>query len=151
MTLFSGVFGVLMIAAAAWPAGAVGLVLLAAAAAAVVAGLFLRQGCVLAVLLTVAGTALGHPAPLLAAVSGLAATGYLLTRYAADALTLTTPTAIGMLGFTVAGAAAATLPLQLTWVPLVAPAIMVVILIVTALPLVGEPVARPADEQEPAG
>ena len=47
--------------------------------------------------------------------------------------------------------AAATLPLQLTWVPLVAPAIRVVILIVTALPLVGEPVTRPADEQEPAG
>lgn len=149
--LFSSAFGVLMVAAAARPSGVWGLAALALAVAALVAGLFVRPAAVAAVLLTIAGMALGDPVPLLAAVSGLSAAAYLITRYADDAGTLTVPTVLGMVGFTVAGAAAGAVSLQLTWVPLVAPAIMTGILIMVAVPLVAEVFSAPAADREPPG
>jgi hypothetical protein len=146
--LFSSAFGVLMVAAAARPTGAWGLAALGLAVAALVAALFVRTAAVVAVLLTIAGMALGDPVPVLAAVSGLAAAAYLITRYADDAATLTVPTVAGMVGFTVAGAAAGAVSLQLTWVPLVAPAIMATILILVAAPLVAEVFSAPAADRD---
>lgn len=143
-SFFSGAAGALMVAAAARPVGPWALVALALAAGAVLAGVFVRQAAPAAVLLTVVGIALGDPGPLFAAVSGLSAAAYLVTRYAGDAVTLTTPTLLGMLGFTAAGVAATTVPVQLTWVPLMAPLIMAGILIVVVAPLVARAVARPA-------
>ena len=149
--LLSTAFGVLMVAAAARPAGLWGWAALAAALAAVLAGLFVRPASVVAVLLTVAGTALGDPVPLLAAVSGLAAAAYLISRYAEEAVTLTVPTVLGMVGFTVVVAAAAVVSVQLAWVPLVAPAIMAGILIMVSIPLFAEVFPAPARDPEPPG
>ncbi|MBU3750627.1 MAG: hypothetical protein FGM52_09265 [Mycobacterium sp.] len=144
--LFAGVFptcfGVLMVAAGVRPVAPWGLAAAALAGVAVLAGLFFRPASVVAVLVTVAGMALGDQIPVLAAVSGLSAAAYLLTRYGADAVTLTVPTALGMLGFTAAGVAATAIGFELTWAPLVAPAIMAAILIVVAAPLFAE---RPPD------
>lgn len=149
--LFSAAFGVLMVAAAARPAGSWGLALLVLTAGALLAAVFVRPAAVLAVLLTVAGMALAEPIPLLAAVSGLAAAAYLVSRFADDAATLTVPTVLGMVGFTLAGAAAAAVPVQITWVPLVTPLIMVGILILVAAPLVTDVMSGPASEHEPPG
>lgn len=148
---FSPAFGALMVAAAASPGDLRALVVLGLAAAAVVAGVFVRPASVAAVLLTIVGIALGDLAPLFAAVSGLAATAYLLARYSGDAMTLTTPSMVGMVGFTLVGAVATSVPVRLTWVPLLAPAIMAAILIVVVVPLIGQSFSRPGVKQEPPG
>ncbi len=149
--LSSGAFGVLMVAAAARPAGAWGAAVLALAVGALVAGLFVRPAAVVAVLSTVAGMALGDPVPLLAAVSGLSAAAYLISRYAGEAVTLTVPTALGMVGFTVAGAAAGAVSLDMAWAPLVAPAIMAGLLVLVVLPLLNEAFGGPAADHEQPG
>lgn len=149
--LFSPLFGVLMVAAAARPAGVAVMAALALAAVAVLAAVFIRRTAVAAVLLTIGAVALGGGEPLFVAVSGLSATAYLLTRYAGDAVTLTTPTLLGMLGFAVAGVAATAVPVRLTWVPLVAPAIMAAILIVAVVPFVAEVFSGPGHTAEPPG
>lgn len=151
LLFFSTALGVLMVAAAAGPAGPLGLAAVGLAGAAVLAGLFVRPAAVVAVLLAIAAMALGDPEPLLAAVSGLSATGYLLTRYADDAVTLTVPTVLGMVGFTVAGALASAVSLQVTWAPLVAPAVLAAILILVAAPLVAELFTGPTADRDPPG
>jgi hypothetical protein len=143
--LFSTAFGVLMVAAGVRPIGPWGL----AAMALAVAALFFRPASILAVLLTVAGMALGAPIPVLAAVSGLSAAAYLVSRYAERAVTLTVPTVLGMLGFTAAGVLATSVGLQLTWAPLVAPAIMAGILIVVVAPLFAERLIGPTPDHQP--
>lgn len=148
---FSLTFGLLMVAAAGRPFGIWGLVVVGLAVLAMLAGVFLRPVSVLAVLVTIAGMAAGDPVPLLAAVSGLSAAAYLLSRYAEDAVTLTVPTVIGMLGFTMAAVAASAVPVQMSWVPLVAPAIMTGILIVVVLPLVAGAFTGPSADREPPG
>lgn len=142
--LFSAAFGLLMVASAARPAGLWALGALALAAGAVLAGVVVRPAALAAVLLTIVGIAIGNPAPLFVAVSGLSAAAYLAARHAGDVVTLTVPTLVGMLGFTAAGVAATALQVQLTWVPLVAPVIMALILIVAVAPLVTRATARPA-------
>ena len=157
--LFSPAFGVLMVAAAVRPGNVWALAALGLAAAAVLAGVFDRRAAVAAVVFTVAGITLGDVVPVFAAVSGLSATAYLLARYSAQAVTLTTPTLLGMCGFAVAGAAVTTVPVRLTWVPLVAPAIMAAMLILAVAPLVAPHVsrglssgpARPGVTPEPPG
>lgn len=147
--LLSGAFGVLMVVAATGPAGAWALASSAAALAALLAGLFFRPAAVAAVLFTIAGIVLGDPVPVLAAVSGLSAAAYLISRYAEDAVTLTVPTVLGMVGFTVLGATAGAVSVRMTWLPLVAPAIMAAILILVVLPLVSEVFTAPAPDPEP--
>ncbi len=137
--VLSAAFGIVMVLIAGLDGGPVVLAVLAAAGAAVVAGLFDRRAAVVAVLLTIVALALGAPAPLYAAVSGLAAATYLLTGYA-DATgvnTLTVPTLVGLVGFTLAGVAATTITVKVTWVPLLAPAVMTAVLVVVAIPLLG--------------
>jgi hypothetical protein len=148
---FSGAFGALMVAAAAGPSGRWGLAVLALAAVAVVAGLFVRPVATAAVLLTVAAVGLSDPAPLLVVVSGLSASAYLLSRYADEALTFTSPTVAGMLGFAAAGAAATAVSVRMSWVPLVAPAIVATILMVVAAPLLADVISGPAADREPPG
>lgn len=147
--LFATAFGVLMVAAGVAPTAPWGLAAGALALTALLAGLFFRPASIVAVLLTIAGVAIGDPAPLLAAVSGLSAAAYLVSRYADGAVTLTVPTVLGMLGFTAAGVVAAVVPVQLTWVPLIAPAIMVGILIVVVAPLFAEVLPGPAADPPP--
>lgn len=116
-------FGVLMVAASGvqsghGPASVVGLLALVAVAV----GMVFRAAATLAVLLAVAAIAFTDPAPILAAVSGLAATLYLVLRHATGrVVTASAPTLVAALAFTIVGLAATAFPLQVPWLPLVAP------------------------------
>lgn len=151
----SAAFGAVMVLTAGLDGPPVVLAVLAAALAAVVAGLFDRRAAVAAVLLTVVALALGAPTPLFTAVSGLAAATSLLTGYAdvTGANTLTVPTVAALLGFTLAGLAATVVTTNLTWVPLLAPAVMTAVLVVVAIPLLGgnRTAAGPAGGDDQAG
>jgi hypothetical protein len=107
--------------------GSHGPVLVAAVSAlvAVVAGTLFRQVATLAVLLTVAVIALSDPAATLAAVSGLSAAIYLVLRHAAGRGAgldgVSGATLVAAVGFAFAGVVATAFPLQLPWLPLLAP------------------------------
>jgi hypothetical protein len=120
---FSTAFGFLMVSAAAVHARGPAAVASGLAVTAVLIGLWLRPAATVAVLLIAAALAVSGPPPVFAALSGLAATFYLLLRHAAGtgAPTTTRPTALAAVGFTVAGLAATAVPLQLPWLPLLAP------------------------------
>lgn len=155
-------FGILMVITAVRPSGPIGLAALGLSAVTLLAGLFIRQAAPAAVVVSVGAMALADPTPVFAAVSGLSAAAYLLLRYAvsdggpgSDAVTLTVPTAIGLIGFTAAGLAASVIGPQLAWVPLLAPLIAMAILILVALPLWADertgalPAPAPAPEASP--
>ena len=151
----SAAFGAVMVLTAAVDGGPVVLAILATAVVAVAAGLFDRRAAVIAVLLTAGALALGAPTPLFAAVSGMAATAYLLTGYAdgTGAVTLTVPSVAGLIGFTLAGLAATAVSSSVPWMPLLAPAVMTAVLIVVTIPLLaGERgMPGPAGDDDPAG
>ena len=148
-------FGAVMVLTAGIDAGRVSLAILAAAVAAVAAGLFDRRAALVAVLSTVVALAVGTPTPLFAAVSGMAATLYLLTGFAegTGATTLTGPSVAGLIGFTLAGLAATAITAKFTWVPLLAPVVMTAVLVLVAIPLfTGNRAAPgPARDDDPTG
>jgi hypothetical protein len=117
--------GLLMVAAVG--IGSHGPILLAAAsaAAAVTIAILFRPAATLAVLLTVGVIVLTSPPPSLAAVSGLAAAIYLVLRHAAGSGigldSVSGATLVSAAGFTLVGLAATAFPLQLPWLPLLAP------------------------------
>ncbi len=119
--LLAALFGVAMTAAAAVGAGTPGLAAAAVALIAVLAGLYLRAAATAAVLAAVCAVTLTEPHPMLAAASGVCATAYLVLTYA----TLTRPTAFGIIGFAAAGVLATTAPVELSWLPLLAPVAVV--------------------------
>ena len=106
-----------------------------AAAIAMGMGIALRQIATLAVLLTVFAIVLSDTSLLLAALSGLCAAGYLLCRYS-NAVIGSWPTLVGALGFTFAGLVATSFPLQLPWLPLVAPLAVLAIYVVATRPFI---------------
>jgi hypothetical protein len=124
-SILSAICGLLMVGAVG--IGSHGPVLVAAASAmvAVVAGTLFRPVATLAVLLTVVVIALSDPAATLAAVSGLSAAIYLVLRHAADSGagldSVSGATLVGAVGFAFAGVVATAFPLQLPWLPLLAP------------------------------
>jgi len=126
-----------MVFAAAGSGGIPGWIGSATALLAVAVGIFYRQSAVLAVLVTATGLVFTGASVMFAAASGLSATAYLVIRYAAPraggsgATTMTGPTAIGMVGFTLVAAAAAVIPWRLAWVPFLAPVLVFGILVVT--------------------
>ena len=125
----STAFGLVMVASAAVQADGPGLVAAVVAAAAVLVGTVFRPAATVAVLLTVAVIVLADAPPVLAATSGLCAAAYLVLRHTGA---VTSPTVLGAVGFTAAGLAAASLPFQLPWVPLLAPlAVLVLCVLVT--------------------
>jgi len=125
----STAFGLVMVASAAVQADGPGLVAAVVAAAAVLVGSVFRPAATIAVLATVAVIVLADAAPVLTATSGLCAAGYLVLRHTAA---VTSPTMLGAVGFTAVGLAAASLPIQLPWVPLLAPlAVLVLYVLVT--------------------
>jgi len=138
--LFSAVFAALMVVAAAWPAGQAGFAAVAPATLAVLVAVFSRPAAAVAVLLTVAAVALVDTPPLFAAASGLGAAAYLVTRHAADrgGVAITVPAATALVGFTVTGLIATTIPLRMTWAPLLAPAVVVAILVLVGAPLLSQ-------------
>lgn len=135
--IFAAAFGLLMVASAA--AAAHGFVAVwAAALLAVAAGTVFRPAATLAVLLVVTCILLSDPAVLSVAVCGLCAAGYLVCRYAvgpgALAVLGSPPTAVAAVGFTIAGLAATSFPLQLPWLPLAAPLGALVIYLLAVRP-----------------
>lgn len=148
-TAFSTGFGALMVALAAWPPGPAGLIPAAFCAAAVLAGVFFRPAAAVAVLLTAATAALSEASVLFVAASGLSAAAYLVMRHSVGsaAAHLTVPTALSLVGFTVAGVAAAAVPLRVAWAPLLAPVAIAVILVLVALPLLGGERGEPAGDR----
>jgi hypothetical protein len=125
----STAFGLLMVASAAMQADGPGLLAAVSAAVVVLAGSVFRPAAAIAVLATVAVIVLADTPPVLAATSGLCAAAYLVLRHTAA---VGTPSVLGAVGFTAAGLAAASLPFQLPWVPLLAPlAVLVLYVLIT--------------------
>lgn len=122
---FATGFGLLMVGLAAdgWHGSAVAAWVPALIAVAV--GTVYRRAATVAVLLAAVTVLLSSPPPLFVALSGLCAAAYLVCRHAASASALVVldswPTAVGAVGFTFAGLVATSFPVQLPWLPLVAP------------------------------
>lgn len=137
---FSAAFGLLMVVTAGGTGGPVVLAALVPALVAVAASLVDRRAAPVAVLLSIIALAISDPAPLFAAVSGLSAATYLVTRHATGSgtATLTLPMVAGMLGFTAVGLAATAIALPVDWIPLLAPALVAAVLIVVAFPLLAD-------------
>jgi hypothetical protein len=139
--LLATAFGLLMAGSAAVGAQGPALVAGALALAAVGVGIVFRPAATLAVLLTVATIALGGTAHLLAALSGLFAAAYLVCRHAvgprAAAVAGSWPTIVAALGFSFAGLVATSFPVQVPWLPLVAPLGALAIYVVATRPFLG--------------
>jgi hypothetical protein len=116
-------FGVMMVAAtdprthwlALWTAGL--------ALAAVLTGVRFRSAATFAVLLTALTLAISTPSLMLSAVSGLCATGYLVMRHTSGLVSAgpTRATLGAAVSFSAVVAAVAAIPLDVAWLPLVAP------------------------------
>ena len=135
--LLSTAFGLLMAAAAAVHANPFGLIAAGLAALAVLVGIQFHTAATVSVLLAVAALVLSAPAPLFAALCGLSAAAYLVVRHAAarpGVVTTTWPTVLGIVGFTFAGAVVTALPLQLPWLPVLAPPAIVAIFALVTWP-----------------
>ena len=138
--IISTAFGLLMVAATAVGSHGPAFVASTLPVVAVLVGMVLRPAATLAVLLTVVVVALTEPSPVIVALSGLAAAAYLLLRHApgpvAAAMTLTPPTMIAAVGFTFVGLVAVSFPLQLPWLPVLAPLAVFVIYVLATRPFV---------------
>jgi hypothetical protein len=133
-------FGLLMVAATGvqsdhGPAFVAALLALGA----VGVGMVFRAAATLAVLLAVAAIAFTDPSPILAAVSGLAATLYLVLRHATKHMMMASPpTLVAALAFTFVGLAATSFPLQVPWLPLVAPLAVLGIFLLATRPFLAD-------------
>lgn len=141
MRAFATASGLAMIAACLPHAPSATLACAVAAAVLVVAGLWIRQCAVPAVMVTGAALLAGYPTPALAAVSGLAGCIYLLATYGigfpAPVFTLTRPTLIGAGAFALIGATAASIPAEVRWLPVLAPIAVVLLGAVVLVPYAG--------------
>jgi hypothetical protein len=127
----STAFGLLMVAAAAVGADGPALVAAVLAAVVVLAGNVFRLAATAAVLIDVVVVVAADTPPMLTALSGLCATAYLVLRHTA---TVTAPTVLGAVGFAIAGLGAASIPVQLPWVPLLAPAAVLAVYVLATRP-----------------
>jgi hypothetical protein len=127
----STAFGLVMIAAAAVQADDAAMIVAGLATLAVLMGNIFRPVATLAVLMSAAVIVLTDAPAMLAALSGLCAACYLVLRHTA---TITAPSVIGAVGFTAAGLAAVSLPLQLPWVPLAAPLAVLTLVALSSRP-----------------
>jgi hypothetical protein len=119
----TALFAVVMVAAtdlqthrlALWTAGL--------AIAAVLTGVRFRSAATVAVLLTALTLAISAPPLMLSSVSGLCATGYLVVRHTSDPISAapTRATVIGALSFCILSAVVAAVPIDMAWLPLLAP------------------------------
>jgi hypothetical protein len=138
---FSTAFGVLMVGLAAFGSHGLGVAAAAAALVAVGAGVAFRPAATLAVLLSVVTIVVSDPSLLFAALSGLCAAAYLVCRHAvgasAAAVIGSLPTVIAAVGFTSAGLVATSFPVQLPWLPLVAPLAVLAIYVLATRPFLG--------------
>jgi len=133
--VFSVVFGLLMVAAAT--AGSAGLALATGAAAVLAVGLgtVFRSAATIAVLLAVLLIAVSDGSHVLAALSGLCAAAYLVCRHASgDVVTGSWPTIVAAVGFTFVGLVATSFPVQVPWLPLLAPLAVLAIYVLATRP-----------------
>ena len=130
----STAFGLVMIAAAAVQADNAAMILAGVATLAVLVGNIFRPAATLAVLMAAGALVLNDAPAMLAALSGLCAACYLVLRHTA---VITAPTVIGAVGFTAVGLAAVSVPLQLPWVPLVAPLAVLALVALSTRPFWG--------------
>jgi hypothetical protein len=110
--------GLVMVAAAALAASDRALVVCGVAVGMVLVGNVFRTVATMAVMTAGTALVLASAAPTPAALCGLSAAVYLVLRHTAD---ITVPTVAGALGFTAVALTAVMLPVELPWVPLVAP------------------------------
>jgi hypothetical protein len=122
---FATGFGLLMVGLAADGSQGFAVFAWVTALIAVGVGPAYRPAASLAVLLAVITIMLSNPPVVFVALSGLCAAAYLVCRHAVGTSTLVVlgswPTTIAAVGFTFAGLVATSFPLQLPWLPLVAP------------------------------
>jgi hypothetical protein len=122
---FATAFGLLMVGLAANGSHGLAVFAWATALIAVGVGTAYRPAASLAVLLAVITIMLSNPPMLFVALSGLCGAAYLVCRHAVGTSALVVlgswPTTVAAVGFTFAGLAATAFPLQLPWLPLVAP------------------------------
>lgn len=114
----SGMCGLAMAGVAGLGASGTAATAALLSAGAVVLGFRWRVAATMAVLLAVVAIGLADSPNVSAAVAGLAAVGYLALRHVG---TVTVPTVIFAVGFTVAGLIATVFPWRLPWLPLLAP------------------------------
>ncbi|GJF11113.1 hypothetical protein NGTWS0302_34590 [Mycolicibacterium cyprinidarum] len=120
--LLPSAFGVLMVGAAVHRAGPSALVVAAAALVAVSVGGWWRPAATVAVLLAVTTVLFGDPAPMYTALAGLAGTAYLVLRHGAGRAAA--PTMFAAVGFATMVTIAVAAPVQLPWLPLAAPLVL---------------------------
>ncbi|WP_436405276.1 hypothetical protein [Mycobacterium asiaticum] len=127
--------GLLMVGTAAIGSHGAVLAVAGAAVLAVGAATTFRPGATIAVLLSVVVILLSEPSQATAALSGLFAAAYLVARHAVSIVEAGTwPTIIGAVGFTAAGLVATSFPLQVPWLPLIAPLGVLAIYALTTRP-----------------
>ncbi|BBY26682.1 hypothetical protein [Mycolicibacterium sediminis] len=133
MRALSPAFGLLMIAAIAGGVDGPAFGLVAAAVVAVAVGVRWAVGATVAVVCVVALVVLTDPPALVAALAGLAATAYLVTRHVAEA-SVSAPTMLGALALSSVATFAAVVPADVAWLPAAAPFAAVVVFAVVARP-----------------
>ncbi|BDB41055.1 MULTISPECIES: hypothetical protein [Mycobacterium] len=122
--------GLAMVGLAAFESHGAALVVAAAAGLMVGLGTVYRFAATGAVLLTVLVIVLFDVSHILVALSGLCAAAYLVSRHA----TASWPTTVAAVGFTFVGLVATSFPLQVPWLPLVAPLAVLAIYVVATRP-----------------
>ena len=124
--------GLLMVALAAVGSQGLALVFVAGAVLAVAAGTVSRSAATIAVLASIAVVVVADTPHVLAALSGLCAAGYLVSRQLSESWA----TVVGAVGFTFVGIVATSFPLQVPWLPLLAPLGVLAIYVVATRPFV---------------
>ena len=136
--ILSTACGLLMVAAVGIGSHGPTLIAATSAAVAVTAATLFRPVATFAVLLTVVAIALSGPPATLAAVSGLSAAIYLVLRHAAGSGigldSVSGATMVSAVGFTLVGLVATAFPLQVAWLPLVAPLAVFAVYLLAARP-----------------
>ena len=144
--LLSTGFGLLMVAAAVVHAERLEMLLAALAVVAVFIGLKFAVAATLAVAVTVTLIVVSGAPPLFAALSGTAAAAYLVVRHSfgvrGAVATMTRPTSVGIVGFTLVGIIATSVPLQIAWLPLLAPPAVVGVFLIALRPFMYDNYAR---------
>jgi hypothetical protein len=140
--LLSTACGLLMVAAVGVGTHGAARVIAWAAVVAVVVAVLLRPLATLAVLLTVLVIAATSPTAVVAAVAGLSAAVYLMLRHAAASGvgldSVSAASLVAALGFTLAGLVATAFPLQVPWLPLLAPLAIFAIYLLATRPFLGD-------------
>jgi hypothetical protein len=127
----SAAFGFVMVAATALAADDWALIAAVLSAVAVLAAMVFRPAATVAVVLAGAALVLDDASAMIAALAGLCAAGYLVLRHT-DAVSA--PTVIGAVAFSAVGLAVTLLPVDLPWVPLVAPLAVLTLVVFVSRP-----------------